>query len=257
MNALVRAPRNDRGESSCYCGGHERAATQHRRIHRLRTVGGAQAHRRGRLRLRARARRNLRLQGPAFLRPRLFRAQGRKRQDRRRDLEGRVRAHADQARGRHGGDRHRPAHHLSQSIELPDRRRDAGAGRRRRADGAARGAQEEARRRRPVRRGAQAAPAVPARGDRRRHLADRGRDPRHPASARRPLPAPRDRVAGQGAGRRLGRAGRGRDPRLQRAAGGRADRQARPASSSRAAAARSKTCGRSTRRSWCAPRPRA
>ena len=47
-------------------------------------------------------------------------------------------------------------------LELPDRGRDAGARRRRRADGAARGAQEEARRRGPVRRGAQAAPAVPA-----------------------------------------------------------------------------------------------
>ena len=79
----------------------------------------------------------------------------------------------------------------------------------------------QARRRRPVRRGAQAAPAVPARGDRRRHLADRRGDPRHSAPPRRPLSAPRHRLAGQGAGRRLGRAGRRRDPRLQRAAGGR------------------------------------
>ena len=57
----------------------------------------------------------------------LFRAQGRERQDRRGDLEGRVRPHADQARGRPGGHRHRQAHHLSQPLELPDRRRDAGA----------------------------------------------------------------------------------------------------------------------------------
>ena len=106
-------------------------------------------------------------------------------------------------------------------LELPDHRRDAGAGRPRRADGAARRAQAQARRRGPVRRGAQAAPAVPAGGDRRRHLADRRGDPRHPAPPRRPLPAPRHRLAGQGAGRRLGRAGRRRDPRLQRAAGGR------------------------------------
>ena len=115
----------------------------------------------------------------------LFRAQGRRRQDRRRDLEGRVRPHPLQARGRAGGDRDRAAHDLSRPLVLPDHRREPGAGRHRRADGAARGAQEEARRRRPVRRGAQAAAAVSADGDRRRHLADRRGDPRHPASARR------------------------------------------------------------------------
>ena len=98
---------------------------------------------------------------------------------------------------------------------------------RRRADGAGRGAQEEARRRRAVRPGAQAAAAVPARGDRRRHLADRRRHPRHFASARRPLSAPRGGVAGAGAGRRLGRGGRRRHPRLQCAAGAGAV-QARP-----------------------------
>ena len=46
------------------------------------------------------------------------------------DLEGRVRPHAAQARGRARGRRHRQAHHLSQPLELPDRHRDAGAGRR-------------------------------------------------------------------------------------------------------------------------------
>ena len=45
-----------------------------------------------------------------------------------------------------------PHHHLSRLVEIPDRHRGAGARRRRRADGAARGAQEEARRRGPVRR---------------------------------------------------------------------------------------------------------
>ena len=145
----------------------------------------------------------------------LFRAQGRARQDRRRDLEDDLRPHADEARRGHGGHRHRQAHHLSQPVELPDHRRDPGAGRPRRADGAARGAQAQAHRRGPVRRGAKAAPAVSARSHRRRHLADRRGDPRHPASARRPLPAPRHRLAGQGAGRRLGRAGRRRHPRLQ------------------------------------------
>ena len=105
-------------------------------------------------------------------------------------------AHQAQARGRARSRRHRPRHHLSRPVQIPDRDRDAGAGRARRADGAGRGAQEEARRRRPVRSGAQAAAAVPAGGDRRHHLADRRGDPRHPASARRPLSAPRAGVAG-------------------------------------------------------------
>ncbi len=74
-------------------------------------------------------------------------------------------------------------------------------------------------RRRIVRRGAQAALAVSARRDRRHHLAERRGDPRHLASARRPLSAPRFGVAGQGAGRWLGRRSRRRDRRLQRAAG--------------------------------------
>ena len=86
-----------------------------------------------------------------------------------------------------------------------------------------------ARRRGPVRRGAQAAAAVSAGFDRRHHLADRGGDPRHPAPARRPLSAPGAGVAGQGAGRRLGRRGRRRHRGLQRAAGvRRAGRPARP-----------------------------
>ena len=48
-------------------------------------------------------------------------------------------------------------------------------------------------------------PFLPER-DRRRHLADRRGDPRHPAPARRPLPAPRAGLAGAGAGRGRGRA---------------------------------------------------
>ena len=150
-------------------------------------------------------------------RPRLSRPQGRQGLPRRRDLAHHREPHQAQARGRARGRRHRPRHHLSRPVEIPDRDRHARAGRARRADGAGRGAQEEARRRRPVRSGAQAAPAVPAVGDRRHHLADRRRDPRHPAPAARPLPAPRAGVAGAGAGRRLRRAGRRRDPRLQRA----------------------------------------
>ena len=53
------------------------------------------------------------------------------------------------------------------------------------------------------------------RGDRRRHLADRRGDPRHPASARRPLSAPRAGLAGARAGRDLGGRGRRRHRRLQ------------------------------------------
>ena len=75
---------------------------------------------------------------------------------------------------------------------------------RRRADGAPRGAAEEARRRGPVRREPQAPPPLPAAGDRRRHLADRRGDPRHPAPALGSLPGPRRALAGEGAGRDSG-----------------------------------------------------
>ena len=47
-----------------------------------------------------------------------------------------------------------------------------------------------------VRRGAQAAAALPAARDRRRHLADRRGDPRHPPPPGGPLPAPCPRLAG-------------------------------------------------------------
>jgi hypothetical protein len=90
-------------------------------------------------------------------------------------------------------------------------------------------------------------------GDRRRHLADRRRDPRHPAPARRPLPAPRAGLAGAGAGRDSARRRSRRHPGLQRAAPD--GRRGRTCSSWRAAAARSRICGASTRRSWCAPWP--
>ena len=55
------------------------------------------------------------------------------------------------ARRGHGGDRQRQAHHLSRHVEIPDRHRQSGAGRRRRADGAAGGAQAQACRGRAVR----------------------------------------------------------------------------------------------------------
>ena len=71
------------------------------------------------------------------------------------------------------------------------------------------------------------------------------------------FPAPCAGLAGARAGRRLGRGGRERDPWLQCAAGGRAHSAARTCSSWRAAAARSRTSGRSTRKSSCVRRPRA
>ena len=52
-------------------------------------------------------------------------------------------------------------------------------------------------------RGAQEGAALPAAHRRRRHLADRRGDPRHPASPRRPLSLPCAGVAGEGAGRDL------------------------------------------------------
>ena len=160
-------------------------------------------------------------------RPRLFRSQGRTRLHRRRDLAQRHAAHQAQARSRPRSGDHRAADHLSRPLAIPDRRRDAGAGRPRRADGAARRAQAATDRRGIVRRGEKAAPAVSAGGDRRHHLAERRRHSRHSAPARRPFSAPRAGLAGEGAGRRLRGRGRRRHRRLQRAAGTRADAAAR------------------------------
>ncbi len=127
--------------------GHSRAhgrfhdlGRQRAGIFRQRTVERAEAHDRGSLRLCAGARRSVGLSRAAFVRPRLFLAEGRGRADRRGDLEGRLRPHARQARGGAGGRRHRQDHHLSRQVGLSDHRRGDGAGGRRRADGAARGA---------------------------------------------------------------------------------------------------------------------
>ncbi len=161
-------------------------------------------------------------------RPCLSRPQGRQGLPRRRDLAPDRTAHQAQAGSRARGRGHRPHHHLPGPVKIPDRDRDARARRTRRADGAGRGAQEEACRRRPVRPRAQAVAAVPAGGDRRHHLADRRGDPRHPASPRRPISAARAGLAGAGAGRRLGGTGGGRDQRLQCADARRAHPAARP-----------------------------
>ena len=120
-----------------------------------------------------------------------------------------------QARGGLRGHRHRAAHHLPEVVEVPDRHRPARARRCRRADGAARGAPQEARRRGPVRRRAQAPAALPAARHRRHHLADRRGDPRHPPPPRRPLPEPRPGLAGARPGRHLRRRSRRRHRRLQ------------------------------------------
>ncbi len=92
-----------------------------------------------------------------------------------------------------------------------------------------------------VRRGAQAAHPLSALGHRRRHLADRRRHPRHPAPPGGPLPAPRRGLAGARAGRDQRGRGRQRHHRFQRAATGRARFRGRTSSSSRGAAARSRT----------------
>ena len=195
-----------------------RSPAQRAGIHRVRTLLRAEADGGGRLWPCPGARRNLGFSRGAFLRALLFRAEGRERQDRGGDLAHHACADAVQAAGRPRGHRHRQAHHLSRLVEIPDRDRGDRARRHRRADGADGRAQEEARRRGPVRRSAQAIVAVAAGGDRRGDLADRRRDPRHPASACGSLSAPRAGVAGQGAGRRLGRADRRRHSRFQCAA---------------------------------------
>ena len=69
----------------------------------------------------------------------------------------------------------------------------------------------------PFRDRPQAPAALSAEGDRRGDLADRLGHPRHPSSARGPLPAPCPRLAGPGPGRdQCRRGGRG-DSRVQRA----------------------------------------
>ena len=148
--------------------------------------------------------------------PLLFHAEGRERVHRRGDLARQRRRARLPPRGRRRGHRDRQAHHLSRPLEVPDRRRADGACGRGRAARAAREAAQGARRRGAVRRRAQAPAAVPAARDRRRHLADRRGDPRHPPPARGPLPDARHRVAGAGPGRGRGGEGRGGDPRLLR-----------------------------------------
>ena len=103
----------------------------------------------------------------------------------------------------------------------------AGTGRRRRADGAARGAPQEARRGRAVRRRPKAQGSVSAEGRRGRDLADRRGHPRHSAPARRPLSGQGRRLAGARSGRDLGGRGRRRDRGLQRAWPGGAPRRVR------------------------------
>jgi len=168
---------------------------------RVRVVFGAQAHGRGRLWLRPRARRGVRFQRRLALRPCLFPSQGRQGRAGGRDLEGHVRAHARQARGGPRRHRVRQADDLCRLVQVSDRDRQSRACRHRRADEAARGAQEEARRRRPVRRGAQAAAAVPSESHRCHHITDRCSDPRYSSSSARPVSPTRAGMAGARAGR--------------------------------------------------------
>ena len=100
--------------------------------------------------------RDFRLSRPPFLGPRLFLPEGRQRAARRRHLAHHAPAHAAQARGGARGHRDRATDHLPRQVDLPDRDRVARTRRNRRADGAARGAAQETRRGRAVRRRAQA-----------------------------------------------------------------------------------------------------
>ncbi len=217
-------PHHQHPHRACSCArlsyGDERsadrspAAGQHHRIYRLRAVAGTQALDRGRVRPCPRARRGLRLQA-ARVGSLLFRPEGRRGGARRGVLADDRDPPGGQARGRDGGGVHRPAHHLSRPLEIPDRHRFDRIGRHRRAAQAARRAAPAPRRRGAVRGRAQKAAAVSARGDRGRDLADRGGDPRHPAPARRPLPAPGADLAGGGAGRERGGPGCGGDRGFQ------------------------------------------
>ena len=198
-------------------GGWPTPLTNARRIHRLRDRPGGEAHRRGRVRARAGARRDLRLPRRS-IRPATPISRSRTRTPR---------IDAVIWKGSWARLLFKPEEGLEviatgrlttfpQLVQVPDRHRADRAGRRRRADGAARGAAQEAAGRGPVRHGAQARAALPAARHRRRHLAHRRGDPRHPAPPRRPLPQPRAGLAGAGAGRHLRRRGVGRHPGLQR-----------------------------------------
>ena len=114
------------------------------------------------------------------------------------------------------GDRHGADHELSGFLEIPDRDRQPRTGGRRSLDGASRGAAQEACRRGPVRRGAQEAAPLSAAGHRGHHLSDGRRDPRHPASSRRPVSEIGSALARARARRELRGGSRGGDPGLQR-----------------------------------------
>jgi hypothetical protein len=86
-------------------------------------------------------------------------------------------------------------------LALPDRHRDHGGGRGRRAAGPVGAAEGQAARRGPVRGLAQARPAGHALGGRGDHQPDRRGDPRHPAPHPRPLALPGAGLAGGGARR--------------------------------------------------------
>ena len=162
--ALYHRPRNrvSNSQSLSESCRHERAPPQPAGIDRLRTRRRSSARSRTPSAMSACAARLGKVSYHSHG-PRLFRPQGRSRLHRRRHLAQHVSAHQAQARGRPRSRDYRASHHLSRALAVPDRGRDAGAGRPRRAHGAARGAQAPARRRRTVRRGAKAAPAFPAR----------------------------------------------------------------------------------------------
>ena len=186
------------------------------RAHRQRAFRRAQADDRERVRPGPRPRRDQRLQAPC-LGPLLFHAEGRECVHRRGDLARQARARSPSGprtaprSSRPASSRPIPGRSKYQIVV--ERMELAGEGallallEKRRKALAAEG---------PVRCRAQAQAAVPAARDRRRHLADRRGDPRHPPSARGPLPDARHPVAGAGAGRGRGGEDRRGDPRLSR-----------------------------------------
>ena len=224
--ALGSAPPQRAGD------GHGRAlrgpAGQHARIQRERDHRRREARDRGRVRPCPRQGRGRACRHSPH-RAHVFRPQGRPRGHRLRQLEGAGRPLPPQARGRDGGHRHRTHDHLRPAVQVPAECRVGRTRRGRRPDGHARGAQEAARGRGPVRRRAQAASALPARGDRRDHQpAGRG-DPRHPAPAARPVPAQGADLARGGAGPVLRARGGPRDRGVQPAGRRRRAAPARPA----------------------------
>src|SRR5258708_6787529 len=114
---LARKPKETESIADAASGKPDQRA----RIHRLGTLLRAEADGGGRLWPCPGTRRNFGLPRAALLRALLFRAEGRERQDRGRDLEGCAFPDAVQAAGGARDYRDRQAHDLSRLVKIPDR----------------------------------------------------------------------------------------------------------------------------------------